>query len=776
MSDAAELNPRGIRHAASSGLSLRAGHALVLGLYLAVALLYVRPLFSQLTTHLAVDAGDPALNAVVLWWNASVVPFTAAWWNQPWFYPAEGVTTFTENLTGLSVIATPIAWLTGSPVATYNITFFASWPLSAFAMYLLVWRLTGRRDAAVVAGFAFAFTPYRASAALGHVQTLSAYWLPVALMALHGYIEDRRRRWLILFGAAWLLQSLANGYYMFFGGALVAIWLAYFGSVRSTWRPARAAVGAWALASVPLIPILLRYQRFHEHYGLHRSAEEAEAFSAHLDSFGQVSDRVALWSQYLPSGQEMLFPGLTVITLVLVAVVIASARPRRPPSPSWDRTLLIAATAAVVMSVAAIAWYLTHGRWTLRVGGAELFTMSDAHRALIVAAVGAAVLMWKSRLISAVASRDPLVFYVSSAIVMAWLACGPVLRAGGNVVLDPAPYRWLMALPGFDELRVPSRFWMMGVLSLSAAAGLAFAALVPARARAVRYTLCVIASLGLLSDGWLKAMPMVPAPAVWATVNGADSRIPLLELPLGPRWDGAATFRTTAHGRRVFNGVSGYDPPHYAALEAGLRARDPGILAALASLGQYEVAIALAHDPGGAWWEYAASAKGAHEVTRDSERVIVRVPSAAIVAAEVGPAVPMTAIRASDGDATVLLDDRVDTHWVSGPQRDGQWLLVDLGTVQPVGGVSMAVRDQTRHFPRALTVETSADGTTYAAVWSGTIAPAAFLAILQQPREAWLRIPFDATAARYVRLRQTGTDRVPWVVPGLEINAPAGSR
>jgi hypothetical protein len=38
-----------------------------------------------------------------------------------------------------------------------------------------------------------------------------------------------------------------------------------------------------------------------------------------------------------------------------------------------------------------------------------------------------------------------------------------------------------MALPGFDELRVPPRFWMLGILTLSVAAGLAFPRLVPRR-------------------------------------------------------------------------------------------------------------------------------------------------------------------------------------------------------------------------------------------------------------------------------------------------------
>ena len=743
----------------------------VLAMFIAVSVLYTWPLAARLGSQIAVDTGDPTLNAAVLWWNATVIPFTPAWWNQPWFHPAQGVTTFTENLTGLWPIATPIYWISRSPVVTYNLTFLATWPLSAFAMYLLARRLTGRTDAAIVAGFAFAFAPYRASAELGHLQSLSTYWLPMALLGLHAWLEERRPRWLILFGVAWILQSLSNGYYLLFGSVLIGLWLVYFGTTRATWNAALQAAGAWVLASLVLLPVLLQYDRVHQQYGFTRTPGEAVAFSAHLDSFVQVSDRVAFWRNYLPAGKETLFPGLMVLVVVTAGVLFAVSRSNSESKPSArHRTLLVLAAVLALVAGTAVVVYLLSGPWSLRASGTKLFTMSDPYRAGAMFVLAAGFVVWKSRLIPALSARRPLIFYAAGTLIMAVFSCGPVLHAGGEALLDPAPYRWLMSVPGFDGLRVPSRFWMMGVFCLSLSAGLAYSGL--ARARGwPRYAIGTVVAAAVIAEGWLTAMPMAAPPVAWTAMAGTDPKLPLLDLPLGPRWDNAATFRITGHGRRLFNGVSGYDPPHYAPLEAGLRLRDPGMLAAMASLGPFEVSIEHANDPDGQWQQYVAAA-GAVRIADDGARVIFRSPAVSMTETAVGPALQILKMEASRGDAAVLLDGNPTTHWVDGPQREGQWVLADLGQSQRVGGVSLAIGNQSMHIPRELVIEVSIDGASYVLRWSGKPAAAAVLAVLKDPRESWLRIAFDPTEARFVRIRQTGADRTLWVVPGLEINAP----
>jgi hypothetical protein len=219
--------------------------------------LYTWPLLRDIRSRLPSDPADPVFNTAVLWWNATTVPFSAAWWNAPHYFPTQGVAAFTENLVGIYPVFSPIYWLTGNPIAAYNVAYFLTWPLSGFSVYLLVRFIAKREDAAFLAGLAFAFTPYRATE-IAHIQSLTSYHLPLALLGLHGFLAERRSRWLWLFGAAWLLQSLANGYYMLFGAVLIGLWILYFCSTLRTWRPGVTILGAWLLASMPLIPIMYK--------------------------------------------------------------------------------------------------------------------------------------------------------------------------------------------------------------------------------------------------------------------------------------------------------------------------------------------------------------------------------------------------------------------------------------------------------------------------------------------------------------------------------------
>src|SRR4030095_407480 len=124
-----------------------------------------------------------------------------------------------KPLLGISAIASPIFWITRDTLVTSNLVTLLTFPLCAMAMYALVFRLTGSVAAALVAGLAYGFAPVRISPP-PPLHMLRAFWAPLALLGLHEYIETRRARWLVLYGAAWMLQGAANGYALVFFSVL----------------------------------------------------------------------------------------------------------------------------------------------------------------------------------------------------------------------------------------------------------------------------------------------------------------------------------------------------------------------------------------------------------------------------------------------------------------------------------------------------------------------------------------------------------------------------
>jgi hypothetical protein len=211
---------------------------------------------------------------------------------------------------------------------------------------------------------------------------------------------------------------------------------------------------------------------------------EVLAFSARPHSWTEVSGDIWFWRAWLPSGKDDLFPGLTGLALVVGAILVVLLRrsTSRMPQQRWRTGLRLSLALVAVSSVAALSIAAAIGPWSVSVAGVVV-RMREITRALALAsASGLALLLMSPGIRAAWSRRSPFVFYTAATALIALFCCGPVLHLG-SFALSPAPYRWLMALPGFAELRVPVRFWMLGALCLSVAAGLAFAHIRSSRLR-----------------------------------------------------------------------------------------------------------------------------------------------------------------------------------------------------------------------------------------------------------------------------------------------------
>ena len=520
------------------------------------------------------DLGDPLLNTFLMAWNARVLPLTEKWWSAPQFFPVDGSMAFSEHLIGLAWITTPAIWLSGNPLFGYNAAFFLSFPLCALSAYYLTYVIARRHDCAFIAGLAFGFAPYR-MAQFAHVQVLSAYWMPLALAGLHQYFQDRRRRWLALFAGGWLMQALACGNYLFYLSVLIGLWLLWFPAGRDRWRALPRVALAWMAAVLLLAPVLYGYWTYQRAYGMRRAPDEIASFSADVASVLKASDNLRLWSwlDVINRAESALFPGVTPLILIVIALAVAwnRAATERIGRLRIARVLVVAGL--VFAAVAASPSYF--GPWKIEIAGLRLLSVGTPHKPLSIALLlfaAAGVLHPSVR--TAWRRRSALTFYALAAVAMWLFSLGPAPTLMDRPFIYKAPYAWLMLLPGVDGVRVPARFWMLAVLCLSVAAGLAIRQL-GARWPRFAAALPVLACVGLLSDSWPVGIALERPPEARPIQTRAMAR---LELPISPVHDATVLYRATAHRRPVFNGYSGYFAPHYWALQYLVEQRDGEVL------------------------------------------------------------------------------------------------------------------------------------------------------------------------------------------------------
>lgn len=745
--------------------------------YAGITVAFGYPLLLRLGTVVPSDLGDPLLNTWILWWNSRKVPLTTGWWNAPAFFPIQDALALSEHLVGLAPLTSPVIWLSGNPLLAYNIAFLLTFVLSAMGAYALALTLTRRHDVAFVAGLAYGFAPYR-MAQLAHLQVLASFWMPLALAALHRYVGDRRPRWLVLFAVATAVQSLTNGYYLFFFPVLVALWVFWFAPPGRRLATAGAVGGSLAAGSLVLLPFLLRYRAVHERFGLGRQLDEVIHFSARIDDLLRTEAELSLWGRWLGTShpEAQLFPGLTCVLLVLAAALWARGRSR--PDEAVHGVLprpvrLALAVAASALSLVALGRLLL-GPWHLELLGLAISTgklskpLTQAVYAwLIVALTGP----FARR---GVRSQSPFAFYALGTVAMWAFSFGPAPRIGDVEVLYWAPYRWLTVLPGFTGLRVPARFAMLAVLCLSIAAAIALARLQERVGRRAGILLVALASAGILAEGWRGVPLLAPPPAsVLKTTDGPGA---VIELPFGvPARDGQAMYRGMGHLHPVVNGYSGHEPPNWIVLRLALPSTEPELLRELAAHGVRHVVVFHDGDHDRRWRGYLRSCPGTTRVRAAAGQTLFSLPPPDVSPEEgcEGRPLPVRRLGASPSpeEADNALDGDPDTRWQTArPQEPGDEITVDLGAVRVVAGIELALGPHYGDFPRELSVEASLEGREWRTLWQGSTSARAFRASLDAPRRMPLRVCFPPARARHLRLRQLGSDpEFPWTVAELVV-------
>ena len=516
---------------------------------------------------------------------------------------------------------------------------------------------------------------------LAHVQVLNVQWTPLLLLAMHRVMAGGSSHWLGVAALAWILQGLSNGYLVLFAPVLIATWLAWFGT-----RP-----------------------------GPDRGVTLGRA--------GAIAASLAVSSL-------LLVPVLLKYKSIHSGLGIARA---------YDEMVRFSASPASLWATPHLSafWTRTH------TATAEGFLFPGGTTPIMVAL--ALVLAWRrAEWRMAIQRRSAVLFYAGAAVLMYWLAMGP---AGEPTTLGALrqPYTFLTWLPGYDGLRAPARFAILGSLCLAVAAGFTTAWIASWR-RWSRAAAASVLAIGLFVDGWSDPIPLVAAPQRVRHPALADATV--LELPAHDiSVNIGAMYRSMVHRMPLVNGFSGHTPPHFSVLTMTLVREDPSALWWLASGRPLIVVVHRTLEADGAARAFVERAGGVlHEESgvgpvfvvppRPRQRAVPEVPA-------------LSGVTVTHPRAAVTI--------------------ADLGSGTVVRSISFAARWRYADVPERMTVETSMDGIAWSTAWEDWTGALLLTAAIKDQRGVPVEIPLPDVAARFIRIQPSPR----WLPGELRVHAPS---
>jgi hypothetical protein len=280
--------------------------------------------------HSVPDLGDPLFSVWRLSWVAHQLPRAPLHlFDGNMFFPELRTLAYSDAMLATSLIAAPFLWLGVHQVVVYNGIFLLSFAASGVAMYALARELTGDRAAAVVAGVAFAFYPFRFEH-YSHLELQVTFWTPLALLMLHRTVRSGRVRDGAVTGLLVALQMLSSLYAgLFLLVVMGVVWSCLALQSPRTRRIIRPWLAAAAVVVMMVLPIAVPYLQNRGQLG-ERSDWETRLYSATPGNYLVAHARSRLYANVLdgPRMPELsLFPGIGIVALAL-----AGAWPRVTPT------------------------------------------------------------------------------------------------------------------------------------------------------------------------------------------------------------------------------------------------------------------------------------------------------------------------------------------------------------------------------------------------------------------------------------------------------------
>lgn len=459
----------------SSAPRLWREYGLALALYALLTVALTWPAIRDFSSELVSDGGDARNNLWLLWHVKETLAGRHHLFEMPLLYYPVGINLLARGLGPVvGLLALPF-WLLG-PEAAYNGSLLIGFWLSGVFMYLLARGLGFERRVAFFAGFLFLIAPVHLAGVQGHMTKTFLGLLPLSLLCLHHALDSRRSRWWAVAAAVSLFFTLFhNGYQFIFAGLAFAFFtLARLIMVERAERgqSLKRALFVAAVTVVLVGPFTLPFLRV--------AADPLVEVDATLESLHFQPDLIEL---FLP--------------------------------PEFSAV-----------------WGEQTGR-ILEANSIEASIESSVY------------LMWTVLLLCIVAwrrgprrARPWLLFAALCTLV----ALGPSLQILGEQSFTRyeltvlMPYALLTELPGFDFMRAPGRFMMVGFVALAVGAAFGLTWLLqryPQRAKLI----FLAAVVAVVIEGWPRPWPqetLHPVPDFYRRIAQEEEVYGVFDLPVKP--------------------------------------------------------------------------------------------------------------------------------------------------------------------------------------------------------------------------------------------------
>jgi hypothetical protein len=390
---------------------------------------------------------DGELGWYLLGWDAH------AFLHKPWaifdaniYYPQHLTLAYGENIIGIAMLVAPIIWSTGNLLFAANVASLLSVVLCGVGVYLLARRIGLGVAAAIVAGLVFECAPPQFFR-IGQLPLSNIQWIPLALAALYGYVDQGRRRDLLLACACITMQALSSGHGAVFMGVTVLTFAVYRLVLGEPIRLAarlRDLGLAGALLLLPGFLVFLPYRAVQHEVGMKRGLG---TWDPNYRAFLASPSHLHRWVWSLMTGTDItatanafLFPGYLALALGAVAILWPDRKPAAATpagSPKVWPGVTFGLELAIMVCAAAGAMLTTGTLVQLKAGTAVLVERESAATAWLICAtlvLAAAILVRRLSPDTVARHKLPLIVLLSIALVWTGFALvRPNLHAGDGL-------------------------------------------------------------------------------------------------------------------------------------------------------------------------------------------------------------------------------------------------------------------------------------------------------------------------------------------------------